>query len=223
MGAHPPPIHAELPADGHGDLLALAPGRLGIGQHLSPFGDRFVIGLKLDQPPGGLHQYGSQARVSVLVNRTLEAALIRRGGRETGQFLILAYQERAGARASVPQIQSCSCTGIKASHYQSTASSPQTPPARYGRHVALSRSAGTYPGQRIRCNPRAPLALFQSAISTPSSTGWPEWVLSMFAPSVAPAELPAIMPQPARVRPPTNICSANSARGRRLREPLGRG
>ena len=66
MGAHPPPIHAELPADGHGDLFALAPGGLGIGQQLCPLGDRFVIGLKLDQAPGGLHQYGSQARISVL-------------------------------------------------------------------------------------------------------------------------------------------------------------
>jgi len=71
----PPPIHAELPADGHDDLLALDWWSW-IAQHGLPLGHRLIGRLKLDQPPGRFHQHAPDAPVAVLVNRPLKTPLI---------------------------------------------------------------------------------------------------------------------------------------------------
>jgi hypothetical protein len=51
-GAHAPPVHAELPSNGHYDLFAFGSRGLVVGEHGLPFGHRTVGGLKLQQPPG---------------------------------------------------------------------------------------------------------------------------------------------------------------------------
>src|ERR1035441_9054724 len=71
------PAFGNVTSRRHNDLLALAPGGLGIGQHRQPPGQWLVSGLVVHQAPRGLHQRGAHPRVAVLVDGPLKAPLGR--------------------------------------------------------------------------------------------------------------------------------------------------